>query len=301
MSQSTISDVSVSTYERTVRHIAQQSVVRLLPWVAVRGEESKDHNWEKMGKADTVTKTRRMPTAESETGFGVVAPGDEGTPWLRRQSVPITKAVSDTVDRMDEVKMLVDPNSNYAKAHGMAMRRAQDSEIIRAASSDDALDGTGTPETIAAAQQIGGDGIPFSFDLVTETSELFMANDIDPDEEKVFVIGPKQARKMLQLTEATSGDYNALKPLTSKGYIESWMGYSWIVSTLLDLDGGTNVRRCFAMTRQALGFNINDDIWAQIAQDPSLSFAWRIYCESTFGAVRVEDEHIVHVDVEDTV
>ena len=294
MSATTISDVAVSTYERTVRHVAQQSPVRLLPWVAVRGEESKDHNWEIMGKAEAVTKTQRMATSATESNSG------SGTPWLRRRSTPITKAVSDTVDRMDEVKMLVDPKSNYAKAHGMAMRREYDTEIIRAATSDNSVDGSGANVAMPAGQQIGGDGIPFSFDLVTETSEIFMGNDVDPDEEKVFVIGPKQARKILQLTEATSGDYNAMKPLTAKGYVESWMGYTWIVSTLLGVDGD-NVKRCFAMTRSALGFNINDNIWAQVAQDPSLSFAWRIYCESTFGAVRVEDAHIVHVDVEDTV
>ena len=84
-----------------------------------------------------------------------------------------------------------------------------------------------------------------NFDLITQVTEKFMDNDIDPDEPKCFVIGPVQARKLLQLTEATSGDYNAVRPLTAMGYVESWMGYAWIVSTRLNhpTAPGTDWRR----------------------------------------------------------
>ena len=105
----------------------------------------------------------------------------------------------------------------------------------------------------------------------------------------------------MQLTEATSGDYNALRPLTSKGYVESWMGYTWIVSTRLLRGGGAGRKYCFAMTKRAMGLQTNKDIWARITEDPSISYAWRIYCASTFGAVRVEDEHLVRVDLNETI
>jgi len=42
---------------------------------------------------------------------------------------------------------------------------------------------------------------------------------------------------------------------------------------------------------------VNKDIWARVAEDPTISFAWRIYSALTMGAVRVEDEQIVHVHV----
>ena len=141
-----------------------------------------------------------------------------------------------------------------------------------------------------------------SYDLVTEVTEKFMANDVDPDEQKVFVIGPAQARKLLQLTEATSGDYNAVRPLTSQGYIESWMGYTWIVSTLLnDDEGAGNETNCFAMTKKAVGLQMNKDIWVRVAEDPSVSFAWRVYCAATFGAIRVEDQQLVKCVVSNTI
>ena len=284
----TIDQVYVNTYENNVRFLAQQGVTRLLPYVAVRGVQSEAHNWERLGKSLAVQKTtRKQATPDGET------------PWSRRQSVPLTWNVGDTTEVEDIVQMIVDPNSSYARSHGMAMRRAQDEAIIEAAVGD-SRDGTGSAVTFPVGQVIGDGSTAITYDIVTAVTEKFMANDIDPDEEKVMVVSPAQARKLLQLTEATSGDYNAVRPLTAKGYIESWMGYTWIVSTLLQSPSAGQVD-CFAMTRRAIGFQMNKDIWARIEQDPSISFAWRIYCASTFGAIRVEDEHIVKVTVNETI
>ena len=55
------------------------------------------------------------------------------------------------------------------------------------------------------------------FDLVTEVTERFMADDVDPEEEKVFVVSPAGARKLLQLTEATSGDLQRAAPSYQPG------------------------------------------------------------------------------------
>ena len=286
--------VFVETYERTVRHLAQQSITRLRPWVVERAVHSEGHNWERLGVREAIPKTTRL----QPTPF-------QDYPWSRRKSIPVTFNTGDDTEHEDIVQMLVDPNSNIAIAQGKAMRRAHDNEIIAAAVGD-SRDGEENIVAIPVEQTIGVEDtpVPMTFDLVTQVSEIFMDNDIDPDEQKVFVISPRQARKLLQLTEATSGDYNAVRPLTSKGYIESWMGYSWLVSTLLpdsssELNDSENY--IFAMTRRALGLQMNKDIWVRIAEDPSVSFAWRIYCASTYGAIRVEDEQLVRINCSTTI
>ena len=289
-----VSNVFVETYERTVRHLAQQSITRLRPWVVERSVQSEGHNWERLGSREAIAKTARL----QPTPF-------QDYPWSRRKSIPVTFNTGDDTEHEDIAQMLVDPNSNIAIAQGKAMRRAHDNEIIGAAVGD-SRDGDGDPVVIPVDQTIGVEDtpVPMTFDLVTQVSEIFMDNDIDPDEQKVFVIAPRQARKLLQLTEATSGDYNAVRPLTSKGYIESWMGYSWLVSTLLpDSSGGQDDSEnfIFAMTRRALGLQMNKDIWVRIAEDPSVSFAWRIYCASTYGAIRVEDEQLVRINCSTTI
>jgi hypothetical protein len=222
---------------------------------------------------------------------------DDDTQWSRRMSTPAVYQIGDTTEHSDIQQMLVDPNSNYARAHAMACARRRDRIIIASAVSDTAKDGGGNDVTLPADQTKGGATTPFSFDLTTEVTEQFMKNDIDPDEGKIFVISPSVARKLLQLTEATSGDYNSVRPLTAKGYIESWMGYSWVVSTLLETpDAGTS-HYCFAMTKRAIGFQMNKDFWVRITERPDLSYMWQIYGEIHCGAVRVEDEQIVRVRV----
>jgi len=211
-------------------------------------------------------------------------------------SMPSTWHVGELTEQEDVVQMLVDPNSNIAVAQGKAMRRAFDDAIISAACGP-AMDGDGNSVGYSASRAIGTAVAPveMSFDLVTEVTERFMADDVDPEEEKVFVVSPAGARKLLQLTEATSGDFTQLRPLQSKGYVDSWMGYSWVVSTRLlsDSPSAPTYTEFFAMTRKALGLQINRDISVRVAEDPSVSFAWRVYCFATFGAVRVEDEQIV--------
>lgn len=283
-----IQNVFVQSYENSVRHLSQQGITRLRPWVQEKSVQSEGHNWERIASATATAKTARKQ-----------ATPDNDTAWSRRKSIPVTFDVGDVSEQEDIVQMLVDPNSNYAKAHGMAMRRAHDDEIISAATGT-SRDGDGNSVAYDTTQTVGDGTVAINFDLVTQVSELFMNNDIDPDEEKVFVISPAQCRKILQLTEATSGDYNAMRPLTSKGYVESWMGFTWVVSTRLLAPSAGEVD-CFAMTRQALGLQMNKDIWTRVSEDPSISYAWRIYAASSFGCIRVEDEHLVRVHLNETI
>lgn len=289
---SSVDSVYVQTYETNVRHLAQQGITRLRPWVMEKSVQSEGHNWERIGSQEAVEKSGRL-----------VNTPEQDYPWSRRKSIPVTYHTGDTTEQSDIVQMIVDPNSNIAMAQGKAMRRSHDDEIIKAATGD-SRDGAGDPVTFPAAQEIGDGSVSINFDIVTNVSEVFMGNDIDPDEQKVFVISPRQARKLLQLTEATSGDFNAVRPLTSSGYVQGWMGYNWLVSTRLpDASVGQDGSEeyCFAMTRKAIGLQMNRDIFAEVAKDPTKSFAWRIYAESSFGAIRVEDEHLVRVHLSTTI
>lgn len=285
-SNATVELVHVETYEDNVRFLAQQMVSRFRPWCQERGTESGGHNWERLGDAEATAKT---PVGGS-TGRNVATPED-GYPFSRRRSTPGTFHTGDTVEPEDIVKVLIDPKGSIIRAQAWALMRAIDDELIDAAERD-ADDGNGGTVAFPASQELGDGATSITYDSVTETTEIFMGNDIDPDMRKVYFISPAQARKLLQLTEATSGDYNATRPLTSKGYVESWMGYTWVVSTRLNATD-TDEANCLAMTDRAIGMQVNEDITARAVEDPTISFAWRLYCRITLGGVRVEDEHIV--------
>jgi len=290
--QATIDAIFVETYEQTVQHLAQQRFSRMLPVIRQRFAQSEGHNWERLGDADA---TLKAPTPGTPTATPV-----DDFPFSRRRSVSKTYHTGDLVGKEDIAQTLIDPNSNLAKAQGMSMGRSFDDEILRALNAANASDdGNGGTETFATGGGTTvGDGTGgISYDIVTEIAEAFMANDVDPDERKFIVCSPKQARRILQLTEATSGDYNAMRPLTSEHYVESWMGFTWIVSTRLISDDAGTTRFGQAFTEDAVGIHIAQNVQAEVAQDPSASFDWRVYCSATFGATRIDDRKVVQLDL----
>ena len=285
----TIDSAYVQSYERTVRQLAQQATTKLRGHVMEKGVGSEKHNWDRLGKQDMISKAA-----------GVVATPVSDSVWSRRVSLTSTFNTGDAVEPEDLVQMLIDPKSAIAEKQGMAARRQVDDIIITAATGN-ALDGAGAPVAFPVGQEVGGYTVPISFDLVTAVQEKFMANDIDPSVPKCFVVGPTQVRKLMQLTEQTSADYvnaKALQTLNANGIVPNWMGFTWIMSTRLLIPASTQLD-CLAFTKRAIGLQVNKDVWARVAEDPSISFAWRIYAALTMGAVRVEDEQIVRVKVKD--
>lgn len=287
-----IPNIYIQTFERNLRHLAQQEITRLRPYVTERGTGGINHNWERVNSKEASIKvTRAQPTPIADFDFS------------RRTSVAKTYDIGEFVEQEDQVQAAVQLNSNLTMGMGYAMRRAYDDEIITALGGD-ALDGTGANVPFDANQVVGDGTGEISFDLVTQVQEKFLENDIPTDMAKCFVVGPKQIRRLMQLTEQTSSDYvrtealQKLGQLTSTGICPMWMGFTWIMSTRLQAPAA-NELDCFAFTKRGIGLQINKDITANIAQDPSRSFGWSLYAHSVFGAVRVEDEHVVKLHVSD--
>jgi len=280
-----IDNAYIQTFEQNVQHLAQQMNSKLRGTVMERGTNGNKHNWETLDFSDAVDKTTSAPATPSLD-----------LPWDRRVSTAQTKHTGSTVDNEDIVQMLVEPKSNIAYNLSMSMNRAID-DIIIAAASGDAEDGGGGTNPLPAGQIVnagGGSGI--NFDFLTQVQEIFMGNDIDPAQPKVAVVAPAQVRKLMQLTEQTSADYvnrQALQSLNNSGIVANWMGFTWIMSTRLLQSAAAGTTDCLFYCEDAIGLQTNEDITIQVAQDPSASFAWRIYARLTMGAVRVQDKKIV--------
>jgi hypothetical protein len=283
-------NVYISTFESIVRQLAQQENSRLRPYVTERAAGSENHMWERLGTSNAALKTTRLQ-----------ATPEADTPWSRRVSVAQTWNNADSTEQEDPSQMLVDPNSNLAMSLGYSMRRAVDDVIIAAATAA-ALNGDATTTAVPAGQIVGDYSAPISFDAITAVQEVFMGNDIDMSIPKVAVVGPTQVRKLMQLTEQTSSDYvhaQALQTLSSTGIVPNWMGFTWVASTRLNIPAADQID-CLFFTRRAIGLHVAQDIQAKIAEDPSYSFAWRIYVNMVMGAVRVEDEQLVWGKFADT-
>ena len=294
----TLTEVQVQTFERMVRYRAQQYAAKLRGTVQERGEQSKNHNWDIKGLVEAVDKTTRLtPTPILDI------------PNSRRVAVPTPHHAGDAVEHDEIVKMIIDPLSSGYNSLVYAMSRKTDDKIIAAATGL-ALNGDGTTTAYDyTANAVGAYTDPISFDAVTAIVESFGLDELDPSVPKTAVIGPTQVRKLLQLTQQTNSDYvmdrGALQTLSNSGIVHNWMGFTWIMSTRLldggDTGGGAGTKDLLFYTGEAMGHQVNRDIWSRIAEDPTRSFAWILYCESTCGAVRVQDEHIKVMRVKDAI
>ena len=294
----TVQSAYIDTFEANVRQLAQQKISRLRTKVSEVNKQSESHNWDRLAPSQARLKTSpRMVSPAGGNGSGAVGSTD-GLAWSRRNTVIKTYDTGEVIERENIVQMLIDPKSASTENLVMNMMRTVD-DIIIAAATGLAGDGVGGTVALPASQVIGdGTGV-ISLDTILQVQEIFAANDVDPDEQKCIVISPVQQRKLMQLLEITSGDFQASKALAT-GYLPNFMGYDIIVSTRLIAPVAGQIN-CLAFTKRGIGLHVAGDISTRVAERPDMSFAWQVYLDLHMDAVRVEDEHVIKIHLKDAI
>jgi len=248
----------------------------------------------------------------------------------------VTYQWGDLVDNDDRLKLLINPESEYVIAGRNAFGRVMDDIIIAAALGTAFAGSDGA--TAVQLPQLGGPlntgqyiaNTPIANDLnvqadadddggmspqrVRQAKFLFDAQDVDPDEERFMIASAAAIKNMLRYVEVTSADYNTVKAL-AEGAIDTYLGFKWIMSNRLPrvlqpspLEiiyqpvpniADQNDRLCIAFARQGLGLAIQEDVLAEIAKRPDMSFATQVYMEMVMGATRVEEPKVVILPVKE--
>ncbi len=295
----TIPSAYIETFESNVRQLAQQKRSRLRNCVTEVNNQSEKHNWDRLASSAARLKDApRKVSPAGGNGSGAVDATD-GLAWTRRNTVIQTWDTGEVVEPEDIVQMLIDPKNASTENLVMNMNRAVD-DIIIAAATADAADGAGGTVALPAGQIIGDYSGEISLDFVLEVDEVFQANDVDPDEQRYFVIGPKQRRKLLQLIEVTSSDFQGNAQALANGYLPGFLGFNWILSNRLNAPLADQLD-CLAFTKKAIGLHVAGDITTKVGERTDMSFAWQIYLMLQMAAVRVEDEQMVQCKLADTV
>ena len=282
-----ITTAFVEQYSSNVSMLAQQMGSKLRGAVDVETIRGKNAFFDQIGAtAAVVRSTRHGSTPQIDT------------PHSRRRVSLADYEWADLIDDLDKVRMLTDPTSNYAKAAAAAMNRSIDDVIITAlnASADTGVAG-GTavplPSTSKFATSDQSDGLTVAKLL---QSKYFLDNgNVDPSIKRYFVCGPKQIQDLLNTTEVKSSDYNTVKAL-AEGSINSFLGFEFIMSTRLNMDGThTDDRLCFAFTQDAVKLAIGADVKAKITERDDKSYATQVYYSMALGATRMEEEKVFQV------
>jgi len=276
----TISKAFVQQFQDNLIHLAQQKGSRLRSSVNEQSVTGEKFHFERLGTVAAVAKTTR------HTNTPVL-----DVPHSRRTATMADYHWADLIDNEDKVRMLVTPESHYAKSGANSMARAIDDLIITAATGA-ATDGDGTSIALPAGQKIVHGSAGLTLAKLISAKEILDGNDIDPDEERYMVLGSKQVSNLLNTTEVKSADYNSIKALV-QGDIDTFMGFKFLRSERLALASTT--RTCFAFTKSAMGLGIGSDVKTQIDVRPDKSYAHQVYLSFVAGATRVQDECVVEV------
>ena len=278
-----ITTAFVEQYKSNVFHLAQQKGSKLRDAVRTESIVGKSHFFERIGSTAAVKRTSRHADTPRVD-----------TPHSRRKVTMDDYDWADLIDDSDKVRLLISPQSEYAKAGAYAMGRTMD-DVIIAAATGNAFGGVSGGSTIAlpAGQKIahGSTGLTIA-KLITAKEKLDAAN-VDPDEARTIVCSAKQISDLLGTTQITSADFNSVKALV-QGDIDTFMGFRFIRSERLGLDGNSN-RQVLAFTNTSIGLALGKDIQTKISERADKNYSTQVYLCMTIGATRVEDEKVIEI------
>jgi len=129
--------------------------------------------------------------------------------------------------------------------------------------------------------------------------ENLLAEDVDPDEYKTLVIGPKQWHVLMKQLEITSSDFIGGQNPVLTGTIPNVLGVNEIVISNRLKSSGAGKLSCLLYCKSGIGLHVAGDIGSTAAERADMSFAWQVYLWLNMAAVRLEDEKVYELEVKD--
>jgi len=215
------------------------------------------------------------------------------TPHARRMVTLTDYEYADLIDDQDKLRMLISPESTYARAAAAAIGRSMDDVIIAAMGGTSYTGTTGSTSTaLPAASKIahGSAGLTIA-KLVTAKKKLDEQS-VDPSIQRYIVVSPEQIEDLLNSTTVTSADFNTVKALV-QGDIDTFVGFKFITSNRLTDDGTS--RLCYAFAQDGVKLAMGKEPTAKIDERSDKSYATQVYYCSSFGATRMEEVKVVEI------
>lgn len=294
-----ITTAFVQQYGSSVEFLAQQKGSRLRNTVAVEtGIVGKSKYFDQIGSVAA----RRVMQRHGDSPLNP-------TPHARRRVSMFDYETGDLIDDLDKLKTLIDPANPYTQAHGWAMGRGIDDEIIAAffGTVYTGEDGS-TPVTFPAEQVVAHNfndsGAAAASNLtigkLRQAKEILdAAENIDPDESRYMGVSASQIHSLLKTTEVTNSDYNTVKALV-EGKVNSFMGFDFKRTERYQTDAN-GYRRCPVWVPSGLKLGIAKDPSFRVTERPDKRFSMYAYACMSLGAVRMQETKIVEVLCDETV
>lgn len=306
-----ITTAFVEGYKNNIYMLSQQKETRLFNKARQESQNSEADFYERIGAVDAVEVTGRH--------------GDTpimNTPHSRRMVTLSDAEYGDMIDKLDRVRLLIEPQDAYVQAAVMALNRYKDDIFIAAALGNAASGKTGTtlvalPSTqkVACFDGTTTTGVNLNVETLRKVKAKFWSNEVDDMIPLHMAVTGSQLESLLGEEEVTSSDYNTIKALVA-GEVNSFMGFSFtqierLVRSATDITytvtngvvgAGTgtitaaNSRRCIAWAEDGMLSSTGMDISVNVGPRADKRYGTQVYVVESVGAVRMEEVKVVEVD-----
>lgn len=223
------------------------------------------------------------------------------SPETRRWVYPVDYLTpAEIIDRDDKVRMLIDPQSSYAKNAVNALGRRFDRVILEAAfGSSNTGKAGGTPVTFPGTQEVGinvgGTSSGLNVAKLREALRILMANEVDVMAERpTVVVNATQHDKLLNEIQIISSDFNRGEAVIESGRVSRILGMDIVVCNLVPIVSTNSQVPVYVKSGLHLG--IWNDIQSFVDEQPTLEKRpTTVYAAATIGATRIEEGKVVRI------
>jgi len=299
-----ITTAMVDMFSANVMHLAQQEGSRLLPYCRMETFNGESKFFDRIGE----TNAKRKEGRHSDVIY-------EDIEHTRRQVVTEDFYSADLVDKEDKLRVIMNPESEYAKAIGMALGRQIDHEIISGAFGNAYSGKKGTvavalPDSQKLAAVDSGAFSGLNIATLRKVRKQFKQNEaIMKGGKLIWAQAAQQADDLLGSTEVTSADYNSVRALVN-GEADSFMGFKFVELELLPFNlaavtitvatgvvgagaGSISIgegRQCMAyVENSAILCSLPSKVKGRISEIPNKHYSHQVYGSMTIGSTRMEE------------
>ena len=244
---SSITNAFITQFEAEVHMAYQRMGSKLKNLVrTVNGVNGNTVKFQKVAKGSANTKARHAEVVAMDLSHSNV-------------SATLTDYyAADYVDKLDELKVNIDERQVVAQSAAYALGRKTDSVLTGIMNGATTLannsSGTGTGMNLGKAQAM---------------MELFNTNDVPDDQQRYWVVGPKQWSDLINLDQFSRVEYVGEGELPYAGGMTAkrWLGFLWFVHSGLETSGSTD-RHTVAFHKSSLGLGVGSDVKTEVNYIP---------------------------------
>ena len=307
-----ITTAMVKQFSSNVFHLSQQKMSRLRNFCRIETQSSEAAFYDRIGSVEAQQKIGR----HSDTTF-------QDTPHSRRRVTLNEYFHADLVDKEDKLKIIQNPESEYAQAFAMALGRKIDDIIIASALNAASAGKEGGSSVVLPSSQkiVAHDGtiltgVGLNVQTLRAVKKKFNQNETG-DSDLFFAFSAEQLDDLLGETLVVNVDTAAIKALVN-GDVDSYMGFKFLRTERLtsqdasvtnvvynkdtgEFGAGTGtisagtVCHCIAWQKEGVLLAIAQDVMGRIDERNDKHFAKQVYASLSMGGTRLEEEKVVQV------